>query len=80
MQGPVHFNQNGIRDVAELKVLQYRTSYLNGTVVRNGGSLSRRLMLVEVAYVMNDTESLEFLDGDKSTIWPGTTQLLQSLN
>ena len=71
IQGPVHFDENGIRDVTELQVLQYRTTYANGTPISHEGDLSYRLRLIAVAYIREDSESLEFVGKDKNGIWPG---------
>lgn len=75
MQGPVHFDGNGIRDITELRVLQYRTTYINGTPISGEGGLitpnGTRLKLIDVAYMSKDNRSLEFLEGDRNSIWPG---------
>ena len=71
IQGPVHFDENGIRDVTELQVLQYRTTYVNGTPISHEGDLSYRLRPIAVAYIRKDSESLEFVGKDKNGIWPG---------
>lgn len=68
MQGEVHFNKNGIREVTELNVLQYRRTYINGTPILGGGQSN--LMLVKVAYVGGD-ENLQFVEGSNGDIWPG---------
>ena len=65
IQGPVHFDENGIRDMTELRVLQYRTSNIKKE------NLSDRLKLVEVAYVNEDCKGLNFKEGDRNKIWPG---------
>lgn len=65
--GEVCFDDNGIRKVTELKVLQYRTTYINNTPILSEG-LSN-LVLVEVAVVEND-DTLRFLEGTKRDIWP----------
>ena len=75
-QGPIHFDENGIRHVNahELRVLQYRTTYMNGTPIASergqNTSLSNRLKLVEVAHL--DNGSLKFPVGNKNSVWPGT--------
>ena len=70
-QGQVHFDANGIRDVTELRVLQYRTDYVNKTPIFGDGRTQNALMLIDVAYVgENDNDSLVFFDGDKQRIWP----------
>ncbi len=74
----MHFDDSGIRDVVELKVLQYRTTdTMNFThtldeELNNSSymTLKRKLRLIEVATVRNN--SLIFLAGDKDDIWPGT--------
>ena len=77
IQGPVHFDENGIRHVTELQVLQYRTTYINDTpIVYEEGNQSigidQRLRLVTVAFLGNDVNQsrLEFLVGDGNSIWP----------
>jgi hypothetical protein len=73
----VRFDDSGIRDVAELKVLQYRRTNFTHTFneeVYNSSHylpLKRKLKLIEVATVRNN--SLMFLAGDKDNniIWPG---------
>lgn len=67
-QGPVHFDENGIRNVAELRVLQYRTTYVNGTTIDDTVD-NTTLELVEVAYVRRNESKLDFLD-DNHSIWP----------
>ena len=67
-QGPVHFDENGIRNVAELRVLQYRATYVNGTTIDDTFD-NATLELVEVAYVRRNESDLEFLD-DNYSIWP----------
>ena len=71
VKGPVHFDENGIRYVTELRVLQYRTTHINGTPIHRDGNLSQRLKLIEVAFVGRENESLEFAEGSKDDIWPG---------
>ena len=67
-QGPVNFDENGIRNVAELRVLQYRITYVNGTTIDDTVD-NTTLELVEVAYVRKNESDLEFLD-DNHSIWP----------
>ena len=64
----------------ELRVLQYRKSYINETCiselrenVSSSVKLEQRLGLVDVAYVREDRArlSLEFLEGGRDSIWPG---------
>ena len=70
-QGPVYFDENRIRDTAELLVLQYRTTHTNGTPTSAEGNFSARLRLVPVAYyVEGSNESLEFIGGGRNSIWP----------
>ena len=74
----MHFDGNGIRDVPELKVLQYRRTSVSSThtfneQVHNGSSntmmLNGKLRLIEVAAVRNN--NIMFLVGDKDNVWPG---------
>ena len=61
--------------MTELRVLQYRTTYINGTSIlgevdgnsSSSTTLDQRLRLVDVAYVGEDGASLKLLDGN---IWP----------
>ena len=55
--------------MTELRVLQYRTT--SGTPLHQDGSLSQRLKLIDVAYVLGENESLDFVEGNKNDIWPG---------
>lgn len=71
LQGQVHFDHNGIRDVTELKVLQYRTAYLNGTPIYSEGSMTNTLMAIEVAK-LGEKDRLGFLDGNGKEIWPSS--------
>ena len=57
--------------MTELRVLQYRVTHINGTPIHHNGSLSQRLKLIDVAYVIREKESLEFVVGGKNDIWPG---------
>ena len=68
IQGPVHFDENRIRSVADLRVLQYRTNYTDG-IPLNDTINNATLDLVEVAYVRGNGSDLEFLD-DNYSIWP----------
>ena len=52
-------------------MLQYRTTYVNGTPISHEGNVSYRLRLIAVAYIRKDSESLEFVGKDKKSIWPG---------
>ena len=54
----------------ELRVLQYRTTYVNGTPIHHDGSLSQRLKFIDVAYVERENESLHFVIRSND-IWPG---------
>ena len=75
----MRFDGNGIRDVSELKVLQYRrmpdvmnfSLILNEKVYSSSHNVAseRKLRLIEVATVRNN--SLMFLVGNKDNIWPG---------
>ena len=70
-QGQVHFDANGIRDVIELRVLQYRRDYVNKTPILGDGRKKNALILIDVAYLQtNDNDSLVFFDGDRRGIWP----------
>ena len=78
IQGPVQYNENGVRKTTELRVLQYRTDYINGTPILselngsdsfNATSLEWKLGLIEVAHV--NKEDLEFPGNYFSNdIWP----------
>ena len=67
IQGSVHFDENGVRDTAELRVLQYRTSCITKR------ASCGRIKLVEVAQIRfnEDGEGLHFKEGDRNNIWPG---------
>ena len=73
----MRFDGNGIRDVSELKVLQYRYNVMNFSLTLNeevynsshNVASERKLRLIEVATVRNN--SLVFLAGNKDNIWPG---------
>ena len=66
-QGPIHFDENGVRDTAELRVLQYRT----GCVEKEAASCGR-IKLVQVAHILNeDGRGLQFMEEDGNNIWPG---------
>ena len=67
-QGSFHFDENGIRNVAEMRVLQYRTTYIDGTPLDDDIN-NATLDLVEVAYVRGNESVLVFLD-DNYSIWP----------
>ena len=74
----MHFDDNGIREATELRVLQYRTTYINGTSIlselddntSSSTTLDQRLRLVDMAYIGEDGTSLEFVEGNRN-IWPG---------
>lgn len=66
----MHFNANGIRDVADLRVLQYRRDYLNKTPTFGDREMQSALMLIDVAYLRENDSNLIFFDGDKDGIWP----------
>ena len=65
----MEFDENGIRVVNQLKILQYRAAYINGTPIRGDLSKDGTLMLIEVAR-LEDNNSLKFLEGSKQGIWP----------
>ena len=75
---------NGIRKVAELQVLQYRTTYINGTPIVQGGEnkqnigLDLKLRFVTAAFLGSDENQsmLEFLVGDRNSVWPSKKPLL----
>ena len=62
-----------------MTLLQYRTSYANGTptfdeesaTVSSTTPLSQKLKLIKVAYMRKDDQRLQFISGDKNKIWPG---------
>lgn len=63
--------------MTELQVLQYRTTYINGTPIaykesNQSTGIDVRLKLATVALLgENETQSrLEFLLGDRNSIWP----------
>lgn len=72
-------DSDGIRKVKQLRVLQYRMNFINGTSVHpyvhrhnNMNATSTALGLVDVAYVQEDSENLQFIEGNYSSIiWPG---------
>lgn len=77
LQGPVHFDQHGIRVMTELRVLQYRTTFINGTAILedldpSSASLDQMLRLVDIAYIEENETNLQFLDGSKNDVWSGT--------
>ena len=65
----MEFDENGIRVVNQLKLLQYRAAYINGTPVQSDQSKDHTLMLIEVAR-LESNNSLKFLEGSKQGIWP----------
>ena len=67
IQGSVHFDENGVRGIAELRVFQYRTSCITKR------ASCGRIRLVEVAQIKfnEDGEGLHFKEGDRNNIWPG---------
>ena len=76
MQGPVHFDENGIRVMTELRVLQYRTTFINGTALlgdlaSSTATLDQHLRLIDIAYIEENETSLKFLDGSKNDVWLG---------
>ena len=62
----------------ELRVLQYRANYTNGTPISEvndsvspNATLDQRLRLVDVAYVRGNESNLEFPDNyTRNYIWP----------
>ena len=63
--------------MTELQVLQYRTTYINGTPIvheegKKDNETDLRLRLVTVALLGKDVNlsKLEFLVGDRNSIWP----------
>jgi hypothetical protein len=80
IQGPVQFDENGVRKAIELRVLQYRTDYINGTPILselngsvsfNATSLEWKLGLIEVAHVNENKKDLEFPGNySNNVIWP----------
>lgn len=69
LQGIVQFDKNGIRISGDhdLKLSQYRSTFLNGSYV--DASCSKRLELLDVAYM--DNGSLKFQNGNSIGLWPG---------
>ena len=66
----------------ELRLLQYRTAYINGTPItgdsdHNVTTMDKRLTLVNIAVVRN--RSVTFLTGDKNDIWPSEHSYIISL-
>ena len=71
---------NGIRRSNKLRVLQYRTTYINGsTIVNNyhvnGMNLAERLKLVDVAYMEESEVDLTFLEGNSNDVWPSMSNI-----
>ena len=63
--------------MTELRVLQYRTSFINGTAIlgdldSSSTGLDQRLRLIDIAYIEENEMNLEFLDGSKNDVWSGT--------
>jgi hypothetical protein len=77
LQGPVHFDNNGVRVMTELRMLQYRTTFINGTAIlgdltsSTAATLDQKLRLIDIAYIEENETSLNFLDGSKNDVWPG---------
>ena len=75
-QGPVRFDENGIRHVTELQMLQYRTTYINDTPIITEDcnfTTDERLRLITVALCGKDGSinfSLDFLYENRNSIWP----------
>ena len=67
--------------MTELRVLQYRTTFINGTailgdLVSSSAALDQKLRLIDIAYIEENETSLKFLDGGKNDIWPGTSYIV----
>ena len=63
----------------ELRILQYRTTYINGTSItgetdHNITTLDKQLTLVNIAVVKNG--SVTFITGDKNDIWPSEHSII----
>ena len=77
VQGPVRF-EDGIREATELRVLQYRTDYINGTLISEvnnsvlfDATMEQELRLVDIAYVIGSRDGLEFPNNySRNDIWP----------
>ena len=74
----MHFDGKGIRDVNEMKVLQYRTMYLNGTPITYDSKVDITLRAMEVAH-LDDEDVLRFLVADKQRIWPSKYSLVWTI-
>ncbi len=64
-------------------MLQYRTTYLNGTPIvsdlgKRASTLDKRLRQIDVAYLEDKDNSLKFLNGSGNDIWPSKQLLLDS--
>ena len=61
--------------MAELRVLQYRTTFINGTAILGdlspSDTLDQKLRLIDTAYIEENETCLNFLDGSKNDVWPG---------
>ena len=69
----MEFDERGIRRVTELQMLQYRTMYINGTPIITEDcnfTMDERLRLVTVALCRKDESSLDYLHGNRYSIWP----------
>ncbi len=68
-------------------MLQYRTTYINGSAIlgdltsSTATTLDQKLRLIDIAYIEENETSLNFLDGSKNDVWPGktTSYMLDSL-
>ena len=72
--------------MTELQLLQYRTTYVNGTpIVREdcNFTMDERLRLVTVALCKKGdpmNTSLEYLNGNRHSIWPSKMCMQQQKN
>ena len=68
---------------SQLRLLQYRTTYVNGTSILDyqivhTASHRRELSLLNVAIVKDNSETgevLKFIAGDKYSIWPSKSPI-----
>lgn len=60
--------------MSELRVLQYRQTFVNGTPIQQengvGKTAGNQLTLINVAIVKENGE-IQFVSGDRYSIWPG---------
>ena len=70
------FDSSGIRNITKLAVLQYRTTYINGTPIiadkQSINASSIKLGLINVAFIQEISENLKFVEGNNYSVWPGT--------